>query len=492
MSDEPLVHAAPLEALLAIGVRSGENALLVAATAQLATLLGGRASGLVVEGPDVYVMHATYGLPHARWPIDLARYPELRKALEERRVVAVHDVSAEPLLASVRSLLPKHLHAIAVVPLATDRCLGALMVQSSRPCAWTDELLRTAELIGRVAASMIEASRVLGDRDRAAGPPGDAAALAPAPPRGEGASSSVDRDGSTAGRLLLVDDDREYADTMKMTLEDEGYVVDVAASSAEGLAHARANVPQLILMDVQMPGGDGFSLAESLSEDPATRDIPILFLSGADDLLLRMRREHQGTIDFLAKPFPWAELLARVDRLSSRRALRDRMREAAHVDELTGLHNLRFFRERLQLEQARWQRYRTPVAIAMIDMDGLKRINDRFGHEEGSRAIAALGKLLRDGTRETDISVRYGGDEFVVLMPHATLAEGMAFAERTLARLASIRTPDGGRLAASIGVASSATAGVDTLLELLGKADEAAYRAKHAGGNRAAAAELPR
>jgi diguanylate cyclase (GGDEF)-like protein len=191
-----------------------------------------------------------------------------------------------------------------------------------------------------------------------------------------------------------------------------------------------------------------------------------------------------GAVDYLAKPFHGAELLARVERALQQAAQRKRLERQARVDALTGLGNYRFLVERLGEECRRATRYGLPLALAMIDVDGLKRLNDTRGHAAGNTVLERVGRVLRAEVRESDAAARYGGDEFVVLLPHTTVEEAARFAERVRRRLQAVGVP----ITVSVGVAALAPVeevAAERLAErLIEAADGALYRAKRAGGDR--------
>ncbi len=168
----------------------------------------------------------------------------------------------------------------------------------------------------------------------------------------------------------------------------------------------------------------------------------------------------------------------------------NRLRENATIDSLTGLWNRRVFNERLADEAARLRRYGTAVSLLMIDLDDFKSINDRYGHMVGDRVLAAVGTLLRESIRETDIPVRYGGDEFALILPGVDKTAAYAVAEKVRGVVRELRVgvkPEGNgtfvSIAVSIGVASAGSTCTDSL-ELLEAADGALYRAKEAGRDR--------
>lgn len=164
----------------------------------------------------------------------------------------------------------------------------------------------------------------------------------------------------------------------------------------------------------------------------------------------------------------------------------ERLVELSSTDPLTGLKNTRFFRERLRDEVGRARRYCAPLSLLFIDLDRLKQINDRFGHQAGDAALVAVAEAIRKGARETDVSARWGGDEFALLAPNTSAEAAAALAERVRSTIAAAARPDR-LLTVSIGVASldSSRPSID---ELMKAADAALYDAKRLGRDRVAVA----
>ncbi|BDG06407.1 GGDEF domain-containing protein [Anaeromyxobacter oryzae] len=320
------------------------------------------------------------------------------------------------------------------------------------------------------------------DLDRAIHPP-------PSEPRAAGPRPRGPR-----ARLVIADDEPDAREALSLVLGPE-YEVLTASDGLEAVDLARAERPDVVLLDVNMPRLDGFQALERLRGDPATAEIPVIFVSARSDDAVKVRSLDLGAVDYLQKPFSERELRARVERTLRLVRSQTALRELAQTDALTGLANLRAFRARLDEEVKRARRYRTPLTCVMADMDQLKPINDELGHAAGDRAIAAVAAVLRHELRETDFGARYGGDEFVLLLPHTTAEEGRVFAERACARLRETLLEVGGRpltLGASFGVACLAPgAGDDAPEALVHAADAALYAAKRAGRGRVAIAEAP-
>jgi two-component system cell cycle response regulator len=482
----PAPDGPAVETLLA-RVGGAPRDLVAAATQAVLRRFGDRGSCILVDD-RARVVFSTEQPELYDLPINIDRYPEIGAAVRRREVVVVEDVRTSSLLEPVASHLPPHLGAVAAVPLVSgDRCLGVILVQSARRRAMAPDDIRAAAIEARLAGTLLAlqfGGDLMADLRRLGAP---SLEPAPRPPTGQASMMLAPTEFSRAqlarGRILIGEDDREQALALRSILLDEDYDVALAGDGAQVVRLAQRLRPDLLLLDLHMPVLDGFDALEELVADPRTCDMPIVIVSGADDLLPRMRGLKLDTVDFLRKPFSLLELLARIDRSLQQASARSSLRQEASIDDLTGLGNARHLRERLALEQSRIARYGTHSAIVMVDVDKLKVINDEHGHVVGSRVLKAIGEILRSQIRETDLAARYGGDEFVVLLPHTTSAEACAFAERVLACLRRSQ-PEGVDVSLSLGVAAVEGSGGQSIELVFAQADAAAYRAKRSGGGR--------
>jgi two-component system cell cycle response regulator len=466
-----LVDAGVLDELLSDAADAGPRELLTAATRAITQLLGERGSCILLEGQPRVVL-ALHRPSLSDLPIDLDRYPEVRAAATTRHLVAVDDVHHDAHLAPVRDRLPAELRAVVAVPLVVrDRCLGVILIQSTCARAPDAEARATAALVARMTALLLTRR------------PTDGGVAGPAPELATG-PIALEPQMFKNSRILIVEDDLATAEALADTLTDEGYRVDRAADGPACLRQAQDTAPDLVLLDVNLPGMSGFDTATHLRQRTSTRGVPILFLSAANDLPARVRDVRLEQVDFMPKPFSLDELLARVQQALGQHRARQTLQVAADHDELTGLGNLRLLRRRIANERARFVRYGHPLSIAMVDVDKLKALNDERGHVAGSNALRAIASVLRREARDTDLVVRYGGDEFVALLPHTALADARVFGKRVMLEVAALAAT-GVPVTVSVGVASLTNLHtLESDEDLLRRADRAAYRAKEAGGNR--------
>jgi two-component system cell cycle response regulator len=288
-------------------------------------------------------------------------------------------------------------------------------------------------------------------------------------------------------RILIAEDDADEREAIAAALEVD-YEVAAVADGNLALASARLGGPDLVVLDLRLPGMDGLGVLDALRADVATAEVPVILLSGQADDATRVRALDLGAADFIQKPTSLGELRARIERTLRDARRQTHLRTVAQTDVLTGLANLRAFRSRLDDEVRRARRYGTALTCIMADMDHLKPVNDAFGHGAGDRAIAAVAEVLRSQLRATDLGARYGGDEFVLLLPHTAATDGSILAERLCARLAATELLVGDRkvsLRTSFGVAElGPDDSDDSGLELVRRADEALYAAKRSGRGR--------
>ncbi len=294
------------------------------------------------------------------------------------------------------------------------------------------------------------------------------------------------------GVVLVVDDDAAARQALCELLSAR-FDAHGAGDGEQALELARKLRPSLILLDVFLPQLDGMAAYTALRQDARTRGIPVIFISGQrEDLPARCLE--LGGADFVSKPVQPRELMARIDRTLRERKERSELEELAQTDGLTGLANFRALRNHFDQEYRRAVRYHYPISVVMLDLDHLKQINDRYGHEVGNQAILAVANHLKQSLRETDFAARFGGDEFCVLLPYQTPAEANVFVERLRTTLPRLTLPGADlelSLSLSCGVASHyADAPKEDEDALLRAADQALYEAKRRGRNRAIVYEL--
>ncbi len=273
-----------------------------------------------------------------------------------------------------------------------------------------------------------------------------------------------------------------------MELDSAGYDVFEVSDGAQALAAAIEHQPDVILLDIEMPVMDGYETITALKADARTADIPVVFLTGRSGAHDVVRALKLGGHDYVRKPPEPAELLARVNSALRVKSLQDQLRTRAaeldqmsRTDHLTGLFNRRHTEERLRAFDAGAMRHGYPLSVLLVDVDHFKTVNDTLGHQAGDEVLVAIGQRLQGGMRLEDVLGRWGGEEFLLVLPYTSAEQAVVLAER-LRRLVSDTAieVDGHALTVtvSVGGAAAERPGDHDLVAL---ADVALYHAKEAG-----------
>ena len=217
-------------------------------------------------------------------------------------------------------------------------------------------------------------------------------------------------------RILIVDDSQLQAVQLKMILEDE-YDVTVVHTAEEGLSKASSEEFSLILLDVVVPGMDGFTLLKKLQEEIITQSVPVILITSLSDVQNEQHGLILGAVDYIAKPFKPLIVKARVNTHIKLYNYRKQVEQQSQIDQLTGVANRRRYDNYSAQKWSEAVRLQVPISICMFDIDRFKVYNDTFGHPAGDKVIAAVAKTASSHLkRSTDFFARYGGEEFVALL----------------------------------------------------------------------------
>jgi diguanylate cyclase (GGDEF)-like protein len=284
--------------------------------------------------------------------------------------------------------------------------------------------------------------------------------------------------------VLVVDDNETNLDILLGLLAD--YDVIVALDGHSALDLLRQETPDVILLDIVMPGMDGYEVCARIKADAGLRDIPILFITAKTDEASLVRAFDIGGSDYVTKPFRSRELLARVRiQVQYRRAM-EQLRHIAVTDELTGVRNRRAFFERAGRLFADARAHDRALSALMLDIDHFKQINDTHGHAIGDIALKHFAAAVQTRLPRTHLFGRLGGEEFALLAPGTDADEAADLAEHLRATVHALRVEEAVadlRLTVSIGLAALSE-GALNLDDLLRRADDRLYEAKRSGRNR--------
>jgi diguanylate cyclase (GGDEF)-like protein len=289
--------------------------------------------------------------------------------------------------------------------------------------------------------------------------------------------------------VLVVDDERSNLAVLNKILSPE-YTVFTAKSGEEALRRAEDETPDLILLDILMPGMDGVEVLSNLKRSESTRKIPVIFISGLSGEDDEEKGFALGAVDYITKPFKNSIVQARV-RTHMRIIRQMRMIEMMGlIDPLTDIPNRRSFDDRFDKEWRRCGREGKPISFLMMDLDKFKNYNDTYGHPQGDVLLRAVAKIVSsEAKRPSDLAARLGGEEFGLLLANTGLEGALLIAERIRSKVESTKIPtaDGKTLTSmtiSIGAVSTIPKDSCHALDFIRKADENLYTAKNTGRNR--------
>jgi diguanylate cyclase (GGDEF)-like protein len=309
-------------------------------------------------------------------------------------------------------------------------------------------------------------------------------------------------------RILVADDDESLRSVLKQVLSMDGYEVTLTASGEEALAVFNKEPFPLIITDIRMGKMSGIMLLQEVKR--LRTDTQVIIITSNATLDTAITAIQAGAYDYLTKPFEDIALISSVAHravekirlIEENKSLLEKLKrkneelefvnmtlkELTIRDGLTGLYNHRHFQETLAAEILRSKRYAKTFSLVFLDVDFFKQYNDTHGHLHGDAVLVALSKLLIAGLRKSDIAVRYGGEEFVLLLPETSKENAFALAGTIREKIAAHpfpgrETQPQGMVTVSMGIAAFPEDGSDSST-LLHRADDALYQAKNGGRNR--------
>ncbi len=313
--------------------------------------------------------------------------------------------------------------------------------------------------------------------------------------------------GENETTILVVDDHPLNLRVLLDSLQEQGYRILIARNGEGALRQATLALPDLILLDVMMPPGiDGFEACRRLKQQKVTREIPVIFMTALSDSINKVTGFEVGGVDYVTKPFDRAELLARVkahltlqqyqrELAATNRKLQQmneallesqrKLEIAARTDPLTHLSNRRDIIEKIEEEKVRIKRHHKPLTLILCDIDDFKAFNDTFGHDCGDFILVSIANMMQMMIREQDHLARWGGEEFLFLLPETNLENGAIVAEKIRKAIAAHHFEYKAHVLSvtmTFGVSVCRTHTID-IDDCIKQADLALYQGKRAGKN---------
>ncbi len=297
--------------------------------------------------------------------------------------------------------------------------------------------------------------------------------------------------------VLIIDDSITTRKQIKTVLADAG-LFDMFYEASNGVTGFKEMVsihPDIVICDLFMPESDGYKFLKLKKSHQDLDTIPVLVVADKKGLNNKFHILEEGAQDYVTKPFTPIELVASVKSNLKIKILQDELIAAqkklkvletlSNIDPLTGIYNRRFFLAALEKEFERLKRYNRTLSLLMIDMDHFKSINDRCGHQVGDRVLTVVSRILNTGLRKMDVCARYGGDEFITMLPETDKAGAISVAQRYLNKIREYSVSDIciriKNISCSIGIAYLPDSNIKSMGDFLKSADEALYISKNTG-----------
>ncbi|MBU1863064.1 MAG: diguanylate cyclase [Candidatus Omnitrophica bacterium] len=290
-------------------------------------------------------------------------------------------------------------------------------------------------------------------------------------------------------RAVIADDSPFLLKQLERLLKKNNIeIVGMAANGEEALEQATSELPDVILLDINMPVMDGYETCQHLKQSEKTKNIPIIFLTGSkaeEDIVTGLTIGAQG---YITKPYNEKELIARINVAAKIRTSEKEIETLALTDALTGLYNRRFLLQRFKEEIERTGRHASGLSCMMLDIDYFKKINDTYGHDVGDFVLKEIADVLRTNVREYDTVARFGGEEFMVLIPGAAPVHALEIGEKIRKKVEEHELKkDDEKISVTVSIGVFGCMGIpilDDIEQYIKCADEALYVAKIRGRNR--------
>lgn len=302
--------------------------------------------------------------------------------------------------------------------------------------------------------------------------------------------SLLDRMNKSAKSKILIIDDSEINTLLLVSLLEQEHELLTATDGQSGIDMAIAESPDLILLDVTMPGMDGYTVCDELKTNAQTKDVPIVFVTAMDELEDEARGLELGAIDYITKPYSPQIVKARIRNHLELKLARDRLMQLSMIDGLTSIPNRRQFDKAINREWQRGIRRQEAISILLMDIDFFKQYNDLYGHLKGDDCLKQVANVISSQMqRTTDLAARYGGEEFVCILPETDIDGATHIAHRIINQLEQLRIEHKGSkvcsyVTLSIGICSRVPDTELNVVDFVGLADKALYSAKQQGRNR--------